>query len=100
MAYGAVIYDPAGNDFVSLFAPFNIIDSFYLTSSGSKAYTLSAGESLAVVDMNPYYSNGACCSVTISGGTVSWVNKSNTTGLGSTSVVAVQGSKICVVKKR
>lgn len=100
MAYGAIVYEADGVNFTDVFSPYNIIDSFYLSAAGTASYSLASGESLAVIDMNPYFSNGACCVVTISGGTVSWANRANTKGLGASAIVAWRGSKICVVKKR
>ena len=102
MAYGIAIYEANDIDFISTYAPYNVIDAVTLTASGSKTYTLAAGESLKVVEAYPQINPTACCVIYVSGGTVSWVNKSSpsSANVSGSSAVAAQGSLLFVLKVR
>ena len=102
MAYGIAIYEPNGSDFISTYYPYNVIDAITLTASGSKSYTLASGESLRIVEASPYINSGACCVITISGGTVSWANKStpSSANVSGSAGVAAQGTLLFVLKVR
>lgn len=102
MAYGIAIYEPNGDDFIVSYTPYNVIDAITLTASGSKTYTLAAGESIRISEASPYINSGACCVISISGGKVSWVNKSSPSAanVSGSSGVAVQGSLLFVLKVR
>ncbi|MDX7711848.1 hypothetical protein [Aeromonas caviae] len=103
MAYGIQIFEDDGTNFTETYSPFNIVDQFEVSGSGTRYYEMAPGESLAVVEISPVNMSAAGVNITIAArdGRVYWpVDGNSSMAAGEYRAMTESGRVILVVKRR
>lgn len=104
MSYGIQIIEPDGTNWVETFQPFNIIDSFIPSGSGSKTYPMASGDQIWItpsLKTDPPVYNGMWVYANMTTGVVKWpTSESYVTKANEMVIYVHSGEAIFVMRRR
>ncbi len=73
MAYGIQIIEDDGTNFTETYRPFNVLEQFLVSASGTRYYSVESGERIVIVEMKSYTPElGNPITLSAVGGVVKW----------------------------
>ena len=73
MAYGIQIIEDDGTNFTETYRPFNVLEQFSVSASGTRYYSVEGSERLVIIEMKSYTpALGAPIALSAVGGVVRW----------------------------
>nr|WP_181715821.1 hypothetical protein [Aeromonas caviae] len=73
MAYGITIIEDDGTNFTETYRPFNVLDQFEVSASGTRYYSVESGERLIIIETSSFTpALGSPVVLSAVGGVVRW----------------------------